>query len=63
MKIPGEILGIDSQDMEEVVEEKQKAPVQIKLTFHNGTPSKKEVVSFMKAQTASGVKADEIKSE
>ena len=49
MKIPGEILGIDSQDMEEMVEEKQKAPVQIKLTFHNGTPSKKEVVSFMKA--------------
>lgn len=63
MKIPGEILGIDSQDMEEMVEEKQKAPVQIKLTFHNGTPNKKEVVSFMKAQTASGVKADEVKSE
>jgi len=49
MKIPGEILGIDIQDMEEVIEEKEKAPIQIKLTFHNGTPNKKEVSNFMKA--------------
>ena len=49
MKIPGEVLGIDSQDMEEVIEEKEKAPIQIKLTFHNGTPNKKEAINLMKA--------------